>query len=76
MERRQIFFRGQLRALGDGRTIVGTIPYNSPSEDLGGFTEIIRAGAFEGSLASRILALWDHNTDKPLGNGKQDFSSA
>lgn len=43
--------------------------YNSRSEDLGGFLETIRAGAFTRTLASKpdVRALIDHNQSKILG---------
>lgn len=39
------------------------------SADLGGFTEVVRAGAFSRSLASgkNVRALWQHNGDALLG---------
>jgi HK97 family phage prohead protease len=44
--------------------------FNSRSENLGGFTEIIKPGAFRSSLRSRndIKLLWNHNTDIVLGS--------
>lgn len=66
MEYRNI--SAEFRALG--RKIVGLIPYNSESEDLGGYTEIIEPGAFRRTLESgaRVLCLWGHNDTQPLGS--------
>lgn len=46
--------------------------YNSESQDLGGFVEIIRAGAFATSLSSgtNIRALWQHDGKALLGTTK------
>lgn len=43
--------------------------FDSPSQDLGGFVEIVRPGAFARSLqdADRILALLGHDTNQVLG---------
>lgn len=53
----------ELRAAG-GRKLVGyAAVFNSPSQDLGGFTEIVKPGAFARSLASNTsdpLALVQH----------------
>lgn len=62
----------ELRA--SGKTIKGKIPYNSRSEDLGGFIEVLSPGCFSETLRnkSKILAFWNHDTSKPLastGNG-------
>lgn len=42
--------------------------FNTPSEDLGGFVEIIRPGAFASSLADgdEVMALAYHEWEKPL----------
>jgi len=40
--------------------------FDSESVDLGGFTERIARGAFSGSLAKDVVALVNHNPDKPL----------
>lgn len=58
-----------LRASGAGRLEGYAAVFNSPSQDLGGFTESVRPGAFKRSLASPagILALYDHDTRSILG---------
>jgi HK97 family phage prohead protease len=54
-------------ASGDGKTLVGRVAYNSRSEDLGGFTEVIAPGAFTESLKStEVFAYWSHSVDMPL----------
>lgn len=40
--------------------------FGSESVDLGGFTERIAQGAFSGSLSRDVVALVNHNPDKPL----------
>jgi len=53
-----------------GKTIEGIIPYNKESEDMG-FREILSPGCFKKTLQeARIVALWNHNADKVLGNNK------
>jgi len=54
----------------DGNTLEGfAAVYNSPSQDLGGFTEIIRPGAFDRALASGndVVARFNHHPDSILG---------
>jgi len=51
--------------------IVGYMPYNQLSEDLGCFQEVLRKGCFTKTiLENRIYALINHNSDKCLGNSK------
>lgn len=62
----------ELREDDDGKkTIVGLIPYNSRSVDMG-FTEIITESAFNKTLAdgSDVKALYAHDSAKPLGRVK------
>ncbi len=58
-----------LRAKANGsNTIAGKIAYNSRSQDLGGFVEIIAPGAFTDSLrTNEVLAYWSHESDQILG---------
>jgi HK97 family phage prohead protease len=48
----------------------GVARFNFKSEDLGGFRETIRPGAFAKSLSqSRVIKMfWNHNQDIPLGS--------
>jgi HK97 family phage prohead protease len=77
MERRAFGFE-LIEAEGEdegGAPIRGlAAPYDVLSEDLGGFRERIRPGAFAESIASRdVAAVWNHNSDHVLGrtsNGK------
>jgi len=55
----------------DGRKrLFGQIPYNSRSDDLGGFTEIITPSAFRKTLSEKnnILCLYNHDDNKILGS--------
>jgi HK97 family phage prohead protease len=54
------------------RTITASIPYNSPSVDLGGFTEIIAPGAFASALEpdADVLCLRDHDSKLLMGRTK------
>lgn len=56
----------------DSPRIVGyAAKFNSPSGDLGGFTEIIRRGAFAKTLQEAdVRALWNHDSNYVLGRSK------
>lgn len=70
----QCIARSEIRAMGTGKAkdkkrIVGFVPFDSESENLGGFTEILKPGAFAHALGkgTEIRSLWQHQMDKPLG---------
>ena len=54
---------------GSNKLVGYAAVYSTLSEDLGGFREQIRAGAFDASLKAGhdVRALFDHATDKVLG---------
>jgi HK97 family phage prohead protease len=71
LETRVFDFDLELREDGDGRSLVGYAAlFNSRSENLGGFTEVIAPGAFGRSLKSRndVKLLWNHDTSAVLGS--------
>jgi hypothetical protein len=62
----------EIRATADlslkGKKIIGRpVVYSSPSQDLGGFVEVISAGAFGDSLKNDIRALVEHDNKLILG---------
>jgi HK97 family phage prohead protease len=65
----------EIRKTEDNKNIVGgyAAKFEQLSEDLGGFREKIKKGAFARSLSERsVLAFWNHNTDIVLGNTQND----
>jgi uncharacterized protein len=61
----------EIREDTDGMHLEGYAAlFDSRSENLGGFTETIRPGAFRASLKARndIKLLWNHNSDIVLGS--------
>lgn len=60
--------RIELRRTDAGPKIGMTIPYNSESEDLGGFRECVRAGCFSKTMQEQdVRALWNHDPNWVLG---------
>ncbi len=59
----------EIRQVADGLPeIVGyAAVYGRESSNMGGFIEIIETGFFENALDGDIRALWNHNSDLPLG---------
>jgi HK97 family phage prohead protease len=67
----------EVRADGDGMTFSGyAAVFNSWSDDLGGFREKIRPGAFRKSLGEKraIKMFWNHNTDIALGSTRGNLT--
>lgn len=61
----------EIRAVGDGLAFRGyAAVFDSPSDDLGGFREVIRPGTFDKTLRERRgqKMLWNHNVDIVLGS--------
>lgn len=61
----------EVREIADGMTFVGyAAKFNSRSENLGGFTEVIEPGAFARSLKSRndVKLLVNHDTGRVLAS--------
>jgi len=67
----------EIRAEGDGMSFRGyAAVFNSKSEDLGGFRETIRPGAFSRSLTEKraIKMFLNHNTDIVLGSTRSNVT--
>lgn len=61
----------EIRKTENDKNVIGgyAAKFEQLSEDLGGFREKIRKGAFSKSLGERgVLAFWNHNSDIVLGN--------
>lgn len=71
MERRNYKTEIELRDHQDEKIVRGYAAlYNSDSEDLGGFTERIAPGFFDGVLGDDVRALRDHTPSMVLGRTK------
>ena len=62
-------FTAELRAASSGRLAGYAAVFDSPSQDLGGFVEVVRPGAFKRTLtaAEHVRALYDHDSRHVLG---------
>jgi hypothetical protein len=58
------------KAEDGSRTLSGIVTYNTPSVDLGGFTEILAPGCFSDSITGDVLMLRDHDTTLLMGRTK------
>ncbi|MBO8158836.1 MAG: HK97 family phage prohead protease [Thermosyntropha sp.] len=73
LERRAFPVKVEIRSddTGPPRLVGYAAVFNTLSEDLGGFREKIKPGAFANSIkTSDIRALWNHNPDFVLGRNK------
>jgi HK97 family phage prohead protease len=76
MNIREKVFSAEIRAASgaDGLTTISgyAAVYNSRSEDLGGFVEVLAPGCFTKTLSENnsIKCLWNHNQDYVLGSRK------
>lgn len=71
LETRTIEETFEVREDSDGMHLEGYAAlFDSRSENLGGFTEVIKPGAFRSSLRSRndVKLLWNHDTGAVLGS--------
>lgn len=70
MERRQYDTALEVRAEGDGRTVVGiAVPYDVEQRISSNLVEVFRKGVFRNVVraANRVKLLYQHKTDTPIG---------
>jgi len=72
IERRFTCGRVELRTTANGKPLIRGYAaiFNSRSENLGGFVEIIAPGAFENVLGDDVRALFNHDANLVLGRTK------
>ena len=74
MERRHYDASLEIRAEGDGRTIVGiAVPYDVEQRISPNLVEVFRKGVFRDvtRAANRVKLLFQHKTDAPIGRAAQ-----
>jgi Escherichia/Staphylococcus phage prohead protease len=59
----------------DGRKLRGLIPYGVESRDLGGWTEVVDAGALDGARLDDLIATREHDRSKLLGRHPTTLST-
>jgi uncharacterized protein len=67
----------ELRATDSGNVLEClAIPFDVMSEDLGGFRECIKRGAFSRSLKQNpdVRMLWNHDTSEPIGRAGKNLT--
>ena len=65
-----VYAKAETRAASDGKKYIeGVIPYNSRSEEMWGFVEVLAASAFAKTLAdgANVYAFWGHDETDILG---------
>jgi uncharacterized protein len=65
-----VYAKAETRAAGDGKKYIeGVIPYNSRSEEMWGFVEVIAPTAFNKTLSdsANVYAFWGHDEKRILG---------
>jgi len=70
MERRHYDTALEVRAEGDGRTVIGiAVPYDVEQRISPGLVEVFRKGVFRNVVraANRVKLLYQHKTDTPIG---------
>jgi len=70
MERRHYDTALEVRAEGDGRTVIGiAVPYDVEQRISPGLVEVFRKGVFRDVVraANRVKLLFQHKTDAPIG---------
>lgn len=67
----------EVRKKDDGSAIIAGMAavFDKLSENLGGFREMIKPGAFDDTDMSDVRGLWNHNVDFVLGRNKSETLS-
>jgi HK97 family phage major capsid protein/HK97 family phage prohead protease len=72
MDEQLRFYRGYFETRGTPTKIIGRIPYNSKSEQIDYYYEILKPGVFADSLKSGrdVKAYWNHDRSRVIGSTK------